>query len=132
MAARVNHVLLRKDAVGDHEILDNGVKAAHGHDDPSEGPLTYAFEHRQSGFLQAIQMMSIFIGRRLRIDLLEFAQRGFEPAVIGGAFEDFKDVGIGTYTRRGREMPIYLARQPAAPISAKNGTEQKDMLHLRS
>jgi hypothetical protein len=77
-------------------------------------------------------MMSIFIGRRLRIDLLEFAQRGFEPTVIGGAFEDSKDVGIGTYTRRGREMPIYLARQPAAPISAKTGTEQKDMLHLRS
>jgi hypothetical protein len=37
MALRVHHVLLRKDAVGDHEMLDEGVKAAHGYDDPSEG-----------------------------------------------------------------------------------------------
>jgi hypothetical protein len=36
MAVRVHHVLLREDAVGDHEILDKAVKAAHGNDDPCE------------------------------------------------------------------------------------------------
>jgi len=32
MAVCVNHVFVRKDAIGHHEILDHGVKAAHGHD----------------------------------------------------------------------------------------------------
>jgi hypothetical protein len=39
MAVRVHHVLFRKDAVGDHEILDNGVKAAHAMMNPIEGRL---------------------------------------------------------------------------------------------
>jgi hypothetical protein len=49
MAVCVHHILLRKDAVGDHEILDKGVKAAHGHHDPSEGRSTPAIEFDAGG-----------------------------------------------------------------------------------
>ena len=31
MAVGVDHVLLGEDAVGDHQILDQGVEVAHGH-----------------------------------------------------------------------------------------------------
>jgi hypothetical protein len=40
MPVRVHHVLFCEDAVGDHEILDEGVKAAHGHDDPRKAERT--------------------------------------------------------------------------------------------